>query len=91
MINDKSCEGCIYNEVCKTILELFGIHKEEYRLADKCGKYSATDKSTPLKVKGTTSTIRCPNCNKQLTNRGCTHSNYKFCKWCGQAIDWSDS
>lgn len=47
------------------------------------------DKATPKKVVLTTSTIRCPSCNKQLTNRGCLHSDYKFCKWCGQILDWS--
>lgn len=47
------------------------------------------DKATPEKVVLTTSTIRCPSCNKQLTNRGCSHSEYKYCRWCGQAIDWS--
>lgn len=48
------------------------------------------DKATPKKVVLTISTIRCPSCNKQLTNRGCSHSDYKFCRWCGQAIDWSE-
>ena len=49
------------------------------------------DKATPEKLVLTTATIRCPSCNKWITNRGCLHSNYKFCKKCGQALDWSDS
>jgi hypothetical protein len=51
----------------------------------------ALEKQIPKKVIITTSTVRCSNCNKQLTNKGSLHSGYKFCKWCGQAIDWSDS
>jgi hypothetical protein len=89
-MKDTDCEGCIYEEVCRTILGVFGIHKDEYRLANECGKYTTTDKNTPLKLRVTTSTLRCGNCNKQLTNRGCTHSEYKYCRWCGQAIDWSE-
>ena len=49
------------------------------------------DKATPERVVLTISTIRCPSCNKQITNRGCLHTNYKFCKWCGQALDWSET
>lgn len=49
----------------------------------------ALEKQIPKKVIITTSTVRCSNCNKQLTNKGSLHSGYKFCKWCGQALDWS--
>ena len=33
----------------------------------------------PMLVKYTTSTIRCPKCNKQITNRGSIHNEFKFC------------
>lgn len=48
-------------------------------------------RETPIRVRLTTSTTRCPSCNKQLTGRGNIHRNYRFCRWCGQAIDWSES
>ena len=47
-------------------------------------------RETPRKVRITTSTIRCPSCNKQLTGRGSLHSPYGYCRWCGQAIDWTE-
>ena len=50
----------------------------------------ALRKQIPQKLIVTTSTKRCPSCNKQLTNKGCIHSKYNYCKWCGQALDWSE-
>lgn len=44
----------------------------------------------PQRVRLTTSTIRCPRCNKQLTNRGCRKDKYKYCRWCGQLLDWGN-
>ena len=49
---------------------------------------AALRKQIPQKLIVTTSTKRCPSCNKQLTNKGCIHSKYNYCKWCGQALDW---
>ena len=51
----------------------------------------ALEKQIPKEVIKTVSTVRCSNCNKQLTNKGSLHGDYKFCKWCGQAIDWSEN
>ena len=50
----------------------------------------AFEKQKPKRLKETTSTKRCPSCNKQITAKGCIHGNYHYCRWCGQAIDWSD-
>ena len=51
---------------------------------------AALRKQIPQKLIVTTSTKRCPSCNKQLTNKGCIHSKYNYCKWCGQVLDWSE-
>lgn len=48
-------------------------------------------RETPMPVRVTTSTKRCPSCNKQLSGRGNIHPNYRYCRWCGQALDWSDN
>lgn len=42
----------------------------------------------PMLVKHTTSTIRCPKCNKQITSRGSIHNEIKYCWKCGQAVKW---
>ena len=42
----------------------------------------------PMLVKHTTSTIRCPKCNKQITSRGAIHKEIKYCWKCGQAVRW---
>lgn len=42
----------------------------------------------PMMVRLTTSTIRCPRCGKQITSRGATHREIKFCWKCGQAVKW---
>ena len=42
----------------------------------------------PMLVKYTTSTIRCPKCNKQITNRGALHNDINYCWKCGQAVKW---
>ena len=47
-------------------------------------------RETPMRVRITTSTKRCPSCNKQLSGRGNIHRNYRFCRWCGQALDWTE-
>lgn len=38
----------------------------------------------------TTSTIRCPGCGKQITNKGAIHKEIKYCWKCGQAVKWDD-
>lgn len=52
---------------------------------------SAAKKQIPKKLRETTSTKRCPSCNKQVSNKGNIHRNYRFCRWCGQALDWSET
>ena len=47
-------------------------------------------RETPMLVRITTSTKRCPSCNKQLSGRGNIHGSYRFCRWCGQALDWTE-
>lgn len=47
-------------------------------------------RETPMKLRTTTSTKRCPSCNKQVSGIGNIHANYQFCRWCGQALDWSE-
>lgn len=49
---------------------------------------SALKAQEPMLVKYTTSTIRCPKCNKQITSRGSIHNEIKFCWKCGQAVKW---
>ena len=35
----------------------------------------------------------CPNCNRFIRKREHQHGNIiiPYCKWCGQALDWSDT
>ena len=47
-------------------------------------------RETPMRLRITTSTKRCPSCNKQISGIGNIHGNYRYCRWCGQAIDWSE-
>ena len=42
----------------------------------------------PKLVRYTASTVRCPNCNKQITTKGCIHREIKYCWKCGQAVKW---
>ena len=49
-----------------------------------------TRRETPMRLRITTSTKRCPSCNKQVSGIGNIHGNYRYCRWCGQAIDWSE-
>lgn len=48
-------------------------------------------RETPMKVRVTTSTKQCPSCYKQVSGRGNIHPNYRYCRWCGQALDWSEN
>ena len=47
-------------------------------------------RETPMRLWLTPSTKRCPSCNKQISGIGNIHGNYRYCRWCGQAIDWSE-
>lgn len=46
------------------------------------------EKETPKKLKETTSTLRCPSCNKYVTSKGCIHKEINYCFKCGQKFDW---
>lgn len=48
----------------------------------------ALEKQIPKPVKITTSTIRCGECNRQLSGIGNIHSKRNYCQGCGQAIKW---
>jgi len=50
----------------------------------------AGDLLKPKRVVNTTSTVRCPNCKKQITSRGCIHREINYCWKCGQAVKWDD-
>lgn len=49
---------------------------------------SALEKRIPRRLRTTTSTKRCPACNKQISGINNIHSNFRYCKWCGQALRW---
>ena len=59
------------------------------RLPD-CPVSPMDKRDIPARVTVTTATKRCPSCNKQLSGRGNIHSNYRYCRWCGQALDWTE-
>lgn len=44
----------------------------------------------PKLVRYTASTVRCPNCNKQITTKGCIHREINYCWKCGQAVKWDE-
>ena len=44
----------------------------------------------PKLVRYTASTVRCPNCNKQITTKKCIHREIKYCWKCGQAVKWDE-
>ena len=47
-------------------------------------------REAPMRVRITASTKRCPSCNKQVSGIGNIHRNYRYCRWCGQALDWTE-
>lgn len=58
------------------------------KVADTLEQY--VRRETPMQVRVTTSTKRCPSCNKQVSGIGNIHRNYRYCRWCGQALDWTE-
>lgn len=69
-------------------VESVGLAKTMNKAADAIEELSRRE--TPMRVRITTSTKRCPSCNKQLSGIGNIHRNYRFCRWCGQALDWTE-
>lgn len=79
------CDGCPYSgkyafNDCAYVLNLDAADAIEELLKLR----------TPMPVRVTTSTKRCPSCNKQVSGIGNIHGNYRFCRWCGQALDWAE-
>lgn len=63
--------------------------KEAYAMA-----ISALEKQIPKKPnKINTKANVCPCCNRFIDRHEQKHGNLNipYCKWCGQAIDWSDT
>lgn len=90
----------MYSELVQRLRE---IHPEEFgdkwdfAFACQQAMHEAADaieelirRETPMRVRITTSTKRCPSCNKQVSGIGNIHGNYRFCRWCGQALDWTE-
>jgi len=69
----------------ETPIMLFDHLKQAADAIEKLSK-----RETPMRVRRTTSTKRCPSCNKQVSMSMNTHYNYRFCRWCGQALDWTE-
>lgn len=48
------------------------------------------ERATPVKLRNTRATRRCPSCNRQMSDIKNAHPNIKFCPNCGQSLDWSE-
>ena len=87
------CVECAYDVIIADKTKFSGIKSVcvcglMHRAADAIEELSCRE--TPMQVRTTTSTKRCPSCNKQLSGIGNIHRNYQFCRWCGQALDWTE-
>ena len=74
------CEDCPYKDECDYTEEMPAVLGDVLDLL----------KQEPKMVVQTTSTIRCPGCGKQITNRGSIHKEIKYCWKCGQGVKWND-
>ena len=79
-ITGMQCESCPYHDECDYTEEMPAVLGDVLDLL----------KQEPKMVVQTTSTIRCPGCGKQITNRGSIHKEIKYCWKCGQAVKWDD-
>lgn len=77
--NKKACQECDFETMCNS--EAKGWIDTLQELVER---------ATPKKLKETNSTLRCPNCNRHITNKGSIHSTINNCPKCGQALDWSN-
>jgi len=66
-------------------LDMDGHHNDAQAVRDALALLKEQE---PKMVVKTTSTIRCPGCGKQITNKGAIHRDIKYCWKCGQAIMW---
>ena len=86
----------MYDDLVHRLLVCAEGYKYQYKWLSTMCKEAAdaieelSMRETPMRVRITTSTKRCPSCNKQLSGRGNIHRNYRFCRWCGQALDWAE-
>ena len=86
----------------KEALEYFKRRKEQIGLNDRVQQaedlaIKALEKQIPKKPIGKTdpmfgdSYIVCPNCENTVIVNPFTHSIFKHCPNCGQALDWSET
>lgn len=65
-------------------------HSDAFERAFKMAK-AALEKQIPKKPSGDYHSVphyRCPNCNREVVLYEIS-AKYPYCKYCGQAIDWS--
>lgn len=75
------CEECPYADSDGTCPDIDAMHRHALELLKE---------QKPKLVRYTASTVRCPNCNKQITNKGCIHREINYCWKCGQAVKWDE-
>ena len=52
---------------------------------------NALEIRTKKKLRITTKTKRCPNCNRALSSLWNTHENVQYCERCGQGLEWKQT
>ena len=72
----------------KVIEGLKKLHGSEETMELLVDAITLLKEQEPKLVRYTASTVRCPNCNKQITTKGCIHREIKYCWKCGQAVKW---
>ena len=72
----------------KVIEDLKKLHGSEETMELLVDVITLLKEQEPKLVRYTASTVRCPNCNKQITTKGCIHREIKYCWKCGQAVKW---
>lgn len=50
----------------------------------------ALEKQRPQKPRATRYALMCSRCGHKITEIGCAKKNRRYCKKCGQKIDWGD-
>lgn len=50
----------------------------------------ALEKQVPQKPRLTRYALMCARCGHKITEIGCAKKNRRYCKKCGQAIDWEE-
>ena len=94
----ENCESCRLNYdsfcCCVTGTKFYDGNEAHFdpfkdRLPD-CPVSPMDKRDIPARVTVTTSTKRCPSCKKQVSGRGNIHPNFRYCRWCGKALDWTE-